>query len=160
MEFTSITEYFYKISSRLLLILLVPIFFFICIYLQPGIVSADLPQHPNPLAIVAGAVFIVWIGGFIFFNKKIKSIRNGQGLREKLEKYFRITIVRYTLFGFCSLLLAIGFLLTGNDLFAVIFILQLVLAGLIWPFSSKVSNDLKLRGAEREMVYHKKDTLD
>jgi hypothetical protein len=160
MEFTSITEYFYKISSRLLVVLLVPILFFIYVYLQPVLVPTDLQQTPDRFAVVAGGMLLVWIASFIFFNKKIKSIRNGQGLREKLEKYFRLTIVRYTFFSFCSLLLAIGFFLTRNDVFAVVFILQLAVAGVVWPFSSKVSNDLKLRGAEREMVYYKKDTLN
>jgi hypothetical protein len=39
------------------------------------------------------------------------------------------------------------------------FLIQLILAGIVWPTSSKVSSDLKLRGDEREMVYYKKDVL-
>jgi len=159
MEFVSISEYFYKFSSRLLLILLLPILVFIYAYLQPVITPTDLAWHPTQLVLIGGIVLFVWALAFIFFNKKIKSIRNGQGLREKLEKYFRLTIVRYTLFSFCSLVLSVGFLFTRNDAFVLIFILQLIVCGIVWPFSFKVSSDLKLRGAEREMVYYKKDTL-
>jgi hypothetical protein len=159
MEFISINEYFYKLFSRLMLILLFPIVTFIAIYLQPLIIPIDIETYTAELMLVITMVMSLWLFVFIFFNKKIKTVRNGQGLREKLEKYFRITIVRYSIFSLVSLTLAVAFYFSRNDMFTVFFVAQLILCGLVWPFSSKVSNDLKLRGDEREMVYYKKDTL-
>ncbi len=159
MDFTSINEYFYKLFSRLLLILLFPIFIFIWVYLQPPHLSLDTGDPEFELFSVLGVVTSFWIIVFIFFNKKIKTVRNGQGLRDKLEKYFRLTIVRYSTFSFCSLTFAIAFYVTGNSVFTMFFVSQLILSGLLWPFSAKVSRDLKLRGDEREMVYYKKDQL-
>jgi hypothetical protein len=160
MDFTSINEYFYKLFSGLLLILLIPIFIFIWVYLQPTSLShQDANKSVFELFIVIGVITGFWILIFIFFNKKIKSVRNGQGLRDKLEKYFRITIVRYIIFSFCSLAFAISYYLTGDDVFTIFFIAQLIICGLLWPFATKVSRDLKLRGDEREMVYYKKDQL-
>jgi hypothetical protein len=160
MDFTSINEYFYKLFSRLLLILLFPIFIFIWVYLQPSRLTPQDANNPAfELLLIIGVVASFWMLIFILFNKKIKSVRNGQGLRDKLEKYFRLTIVRYIIFSLCSLAFAIAFYVTGNDLFTMFFITQLAFCGLLWPFSAKVSRDLKLRGDEREMVYYKKDQL-
>jgi hypothetical protein len=142
-----------------MLILLFPILAFITIYLQPLVIPTDLEIYSVELIAVIVIVICLWLFVFIFFNKKIKTVRNGQGLREKLEKYFLITIVRYSIFSLASLTLAGAFYFSRNDVFTVSFVAQLIISGLLWPFPSKVSNDLKLRGDEREMVYYKKDTL-
>jgi hypothetical protein len=118
-----------------------------------------MQPHESELMVVTGIVISLWSFVFIFGIKKIKSARNGQGLRAKLEKYFLLTIVRYSVFSTCSLILAVAFYLTRDDIFTLFFIAQMLLCGFLWPFSSKVSNDLKLRGDEREMVYYRKDSL-
>jgi hypothetical protein len=157
MDFTSINEYFYKFSSTLLVILLLPISTFIFFLLSSG------PAQAFPLsghyAIIAATVILLWIINFIFFNKKIKSVRKRQGLREKLEKYFVITIVRFSIFGLCALILSVAFFFSRDNFFTIAFIFQLLLCGILWPRAAKVSGDLKLRGDEREMVYYKKDSF-
>lgn len=158
MQFTSIGQYFYKIYSALLMILLLPIFTFTAVYLTLPDVS--LWQRSN--VFLLGTVLLVlcfWLIGFTFFVKKIKSIRLRQGLGLKLEKYFYITIVRYMLCMIACLILALGFYLTGDDRLTNLFAVNLLALGLLWPTSGKVCNDLKLRGDEREMVYYKKDQL-
>jgi hypothetical protein len=157
MDFVSITEYFYKFSSRLLVMLLLPITAYIWLYMTPIKQSTDIDSNFN--AFLLATIGLLWIFNFILFNKKIKSIRNGQGLRIKLEKYFSLTIVRYSLFTFCALICCVSFYITRDDFFTACFVVQLILCGLLWPRSAKVSNDLKLRGDEREMVFYKKDKL-
>jgi hypothetical protein len=159
MDFITINEYFYKIASRLMLVLLLPITAFVLIYILPNENPAEQLLKQDRFVMVVSTVFLLWIFIFYFFNKKIKSIRNDQGLRKKLERYFGLTIVRYTIFSFCSILLSVAFYFSENDLFTGLFLLQLVLCGILWPTSSKVSSDLRLRGDEREMVYYKKDVL-
>jgi len=114
-------------------------------------------NDPNFKWIVFGIVLLIWIASYIFVNKKIKSARNGQGLRAKLEKYFSLTIVRYSIFGLCSIIFCFAYYFTTDQFFSLCFMLQLLLCGLHWPRSAKVAKDLKLRGDEREMVYYKKD---
>lgn len=140
-----------------MMILLFPIFGFMYCYLAVSDRPA-LAYYPNQ-RIVAGTILALWAISFIFFNKKIKRARKGQGLRVKLEEYFSITIVRFSIFAICSLILSVAFYLTGDDFYSISFIVQLGLCALLWPRSTKVSDDLKLRGDEREMVYYKKDTL-
>ena len=86
-------------------------------------------------------------------------MRNAQGLGAKLDKYFEITIVRYSFLASAGLVLAAGFYLTGNDLFSAFYILNLVMCATSWPGAGKVCKELMLKGDEREMVYHKKDRL-
>jgi hypothetical protein len=158
MQFISIGQYFYKFYSILLLILLLPIFAFIAVYLALPEVAILLSSTALLLAMIA-LVLCSWLTGFTFFAKKIKSIRNRQGLGLKLEKYFYITIVRYMLCVTGCLILALGFYLTKDDLVTGFFVANLLALGLLWPTSGKVCNDLKLRGDEREMVFYKKDQL-
>jgi hypothetical protein len=141
-----------------MVILLLPIATFIFFQFK----SIEKPQGFEWIAhqgIVAGIVITLWVVSFLLFNKKIKSARKGQGLRDKLEKYFSITIVRFNIFALCGLLLSLAFLFSADGFFTICFIAQLTMCGILWPRSTKVSNDLKLRGDEREMVYYKKDTL-
>jgi hypothetical protein len=158
MEFTSINEYFYKFNSVLLVMMLIPIVGFIALYLQLSEVISKQFDPTNSI-VTATAVVLVWLLVFVFFNKKIKSIRNAQGLRQKLEKYFQLTIVRFSVFACCAIGLLGVFYETRNDLITLIFVAQLVICGFVWPTSSKASRDLKLRGDEREMVYYRKDVL-
>jgi hypothetical protein len=159
MQWISIGQYFYKLYSAVLILLLVPIIAFIFIYWQmlgTEPVSARTFETALPILIIA---LISWLFMFFFYNKKIKSIRNRQGLRAKLEKYFILTIVRYTVAVTGCLVLAYGFYLTRDNWFTGMFVLGLLVLGLMWPTSAKVCKDLKLRGDEREMVYFKKDYL-
>jgi hypothetical protein len=159
MEFTTITQYFYKLYSAVLLILLLPILAFITIYFQYFSLAGQQPQSLSLIIQTTGAVALTWIVMLLISFKKIKTIRNGQGLRAKLEKYFYLTIVRYMLVSIGSLVLAYGFLLTHEDLFTGFFVLNLILAATMWPTPPKVCRQLRLRGDEREMVYFKKDSF-
>jgi hypothetical protein len=158
MKWNTITQYFYKLYIVVLLIQLVPIFSFILVYVLAPPVSIKSPGWSSPLNL-SGLVVTVLLIQFGIFNKKIKSIRKDQGLRLKLEKYFRLTIVRYSLVGIVLLLLAYGFYLTKDDQITGLFAFTLILLGVLWPRSAKVCSDLKLRGDEREMVYYQKDNF-
>lgn len=156
MQFITIEQYFYKLYNALLFILLVPIFGFIFVYFQPSAVNTI--QESFHLRLQFSAIIVIdWLVMFYLYNKKIKSIRKGQGLRIKLEKYFDLTIVRFMIIISGSLILAVGFYFRRDDFITGLFALNLILAGILWPLPSKVCNDLKLKGDEREMVYYKKD---
>jgi hypothetical protein len=158
MNFITISQFFNKLQSALLFILIVPLLVFIALYFHvSGILSPA--ARTEYFIIFPALVFLDWFMAMIIFNKKIKSVRKEQGLGVKLEKYFQLTIVRFSILSSGSLILALGLYLTKNDVFIWIYIGGLVLSGVLWPTSSKTSNDLRLKGDEREMVYFKKDTF-
>jgi formate hydrogenlyase subunit 3/multisubunit Na+/H+ antiporter MnhD subunit len=159
MEFITIKEYFYKFHSRLMLILLLPILIFIILYLQHGPARSEAFQSEHLMTTVIATVVTILAIYLVLHIKRIKSARNGKGLRQKLEKYFRITIVRYFVIAVISLVFAAAFFFTRDDSYTYAFIINLLIGAVTWPRAKKVSSDLRLRGDERTMVYYKRDTL-
>jgi hypothetical protein len=159
MQYFTMSQYFNKINIAVMMLLLIPILGFIASYTLiatggPALTVKWLTPY-NQLTIVA----TVWLVILVFFFKRIKSIRNDQGLGLKLQKYFWLTIVRYTLIAMVSIFLAASFYITKEDWATAIFVLNMILGVIVWPRPAKVSNDLKLRGDEKEMVYYKKDSF-
>ena len=159
MEFHSIREYFYKSYSAVMAIVLVPIVAFIALYLQPSTGDVPFEQEPVLFLLFLCGVAACWIALALYSFKKIKSLRNRQGLREKLEKYFHLTIVRFLFLSIAGMVMAFGFFVMRNDLFTIGFMINLLFNALLWPFPSTVTRQLKLRGDERTMVYYKRDIL-
>jgi len=156
MEFFTIGQYFNRLYSILLFILIIPILAFGLLYLiadRPGFFSFAEDQLYFWYAIV----FIDWAFIFVLFNKKIKIIRHRPGLGHKLHQYFRLTIVRYTLGSSGGILLAIGYYFSQEESLTILFMVTLLLMSILWPRPAKVCADLQLRGDEREMVYFRKD---
>ena len=157
MTFITIGQYFNKLQIVFLVLLMVPLLAFIALYFVSGETTQDVRMEYY--VIIPSLFLLEWSLAMIMFNKKIKSVRKAQGLGPKLDKYFGLTIVRFSLLSSASLILAVGFYLSKSDVFTALFAAGLVFAGILWPTSGKVTNDLQLRGDEREMVYFKKDTF-
>jgi hypothetical protein len=157
MEFFTIGSYFTKLNIRLLLIILILVIGFVIAY----VLSAHESERLQWLSLTQTIAFIAvdWLVAFIYYLKKIKSIAKDQGLGVKLTKFFYLTIVRYMLLAGACIFLLYGFFVTKDDRLTALFVANLLLMGFLWPTSKKVSNDLKLKGDEREMVYFKKDQL-
>jgi len=155
MSFISIHQYFNKLQIVFLVLLMAPLLTFIVLHVLP---EQDQPYAGMVYYVIIPSVAIIdWIMAIITFNKKIKSARIAQGLGAKLDKYFHITIVRYSLLASSGLILAVGFYLTGNDTFTGIYLATLFYSAFLWPTGPRVSADLRLKGDEREMVYFKRD---
>lgn len=157
MNFITIGQYFNKLQSILFILLIVPLIVFSALHY---FISGHQPEPRIDYYVIIGAVvFVDWVMAVVIFDKKIKSSRNEQGLGVKLDKYFRITIVRHGILSSASLLLALGLYLTRSDFFTAMYVAGLGLSGILWPTGRKVCNDLRLKGDERQMVYYKKDTF-
>ena len=157
MEYFTIDQYFTKLNIRLLMIILIVIIAFIAAYLLTA--GDSEPQAWLTRTQIALIIAGIWLISFLYYLKKIKSIAKDQGLGLKLTKFFYLTIVRYIMILLGCLFLLYSFYLTKDDVITGYFALNLLLMAVLWPTSSKVCRDLKLRGDEREMVYYKKDQL-
>jgi len=154
MNFLTIGQYFNKLQSAILFLLIMPLLLFAALHV---LVSEAPDDARKEYYLIMAAALLDWLAAMIIFNKKIKSVRNQQGLGAKLDKYFNLTIVRYGILTSASLLLAAGWYLSRIDLFTWLYLGGLALSAILWPSPAKVSRDLRLRGDEREMVYFKKD---
>ncbi|HYG02896.1 MAG TPA: hypothetical protein VD927_10660 [Chryseosolibacter sp.] len=159
MEFITINEYFYKLFSRLLLLLIAPIMSFVMLYVLTPEANTDSFAVTQIRAYVIVSVACLWLIAVVFSIKKIKSARKGQGLRAKLQKYFQLTIVRYSLLTIACLILAVGFFFTLDNNYLYGFLFHMTIAAALWPHGPRVAAELKLRGDEREMIYYRKDHL-
>src|SRR5688572_24390473 len=157
MNFITIHQYFNKLQILFFVLMIIPLLVFIALYFFANADPSDI-QMAYTFVIPIVAIFD-WLLAIIIFNKKIKSARNAQGLGAKLDKYFDITIVRYCFLMSASLILALGFYLSRNDLFGGLYVVGLILSAFLWPTGPRVARDLMLRGDEREMVYFKKDNF-
>jgi hypothetical protein len=159
MKHFTMSQYFNRINIALMMFLLIPILGFIAVYTVIALGTSSVTNQWLPLHYLIIIAATVWLLLLLFFFKRIKSIRNDQGLGLKLQKYFSLTIVRYILISILSVFLAISFYIMKDDRVTALFASNLILAAVVWPRPAKVCNDLKLRGDEREMVYFKKDTF-
>lgn len=165
MKYTSLKEYFIKFNNLLFAVLLLPLLVLVIIYwqLQEGNIEGPLrgQQEINQLLLIAfGAIAITdWALSFVLFNRGLQAARKIQSLGVRLDRYYSFTIFRFLLIVSGSIVLAIGFFLTENQLFSLMTLGNIVLLSFFWPRPSKVCNDLLLKGDERTLVLYKKDRL-
>jgi hypothetical protein len=165
MKYNSIREYFYKLHNVLYALVLIPLLVFIYVYLEFQYREFESLYKDDDFLIrivvfgLSIVQFVIWIFTFYTFNKKLKQLRLVESLGERLDQYYKLTTVRFTLVTVGSLMLAAGFYLTEDQVITVLFVTSLGILSLLWPLPSKVCRDLKLRGDERTMVLFRKDTL-
>jgi hypothetical protein len=102
---------------------------------------------------------IDWIIAAFLFSKGLKATRKLESLGSKLDRYFIFSIMRFALIISGSLVLAVGFYLTENQFFTIIFGVNVFALILFWPTPSKTCTDLQLKGDEKTLVLYKKDRL-
>jgi hypothetical protein len=164
-NYSSLREYFYKLHILLYCIVLVPLLAFVVMYWQmklgniAGVLKND--EYLNQVLLVALGLLVVldWGISIFMFNRGIKATRTLDSLGNRLDRYYLFTLLRFALVVSGSIALAIGFYLTENAAFTILFISSLALLLLFWPTPGKVCDDLQLKGDERTLVLYKKDRL-
>jgi hypothetical protein len=165
MKYNSIREYFYKMYALLYAIILSPLLVFVALYWLiideeiRGPFYMDDATTQLLLMLLGTVVALDWIGSFIVFNKGISSIISVPSLGDRLDKYYRYTLVRFSIVTTGTFCLAVGFYLTEDQMFTVLSGFSMLFLLGFWPFPSKVCRDLKLKGDERTLVLYKKDRL-
>lgn len=165
MHYSSLREYFYKLHNLVYGIVLIPLLAFVVLYWQmqmgniEGILKEDEYLNQLLLVVLTFLVLLDWGASILLFNKGIKATRTLDSLGKKLNRYYLFTLLRFALVVSGSIGLAIGFYLTENPLFTILFVSSFALLLLFWPTPSKVCDDLQLKGDERTLVLYKKDKL-
>ena len=165
MKYSSLREYFYKLHNLLYGIILFPFLVFVVLYwqMQRGGIEGpfrDNEIYTNFMLVVFGITLAAdWILSAFLFSKGVRAARKLESLGAKLDRYFSFSIMRFALVISGSLVLAVGFYLTENQLFTIIFGVNALVLVLFWPTPAKTCNDLQLRGDEKTLVLYKKDRL-
>jgi len=159
MKFNSVKEYFLKLNNTGYQLMMVPLILFIYFYTQSYFLHSqpliEPPMGDYLLLILIGLSVAVLTIVQIKSAKKANRIATEVGLGIKLEKLGTVLIARMVWKAAITLLMPIGLVVTGNQLFSVLFGITLAWFFLQWPTPGRVSELLKLRGDEREMVLSK-----
>ena len=164
MKFNSIKEYFYKLNNLCYVITLVPLGIFILLYLkmQKGEIHVVV-QNGEQVLIVQVAAFVLSAIALTIVHlvakKKIKTYSKGLGLGDKMDKYYYLSLGRIMTGALASVVVAIGLLLTGSEIFSVFFLGILLWMAYQWPTPKRMCAELLLKGDEREMVLYKRESL-
>lgn len=164
MKYNSVPEYFYKLYGRLYALILLPLICFGLLYwemktgnIEP--ISQDIQLNQLLLLVVILALLAEWIISFFLFRGKLKSILTLGSLGERLDHYYRFTLLRFGMMVSGLVVLAVGFFITRDQYFTILFVASMVGLGFLWPTSAKVCDDLNLKGDERKLILYKLDKL-
>jgi uncharacterized membrane protein YwzB len=164
MKYNSVPEYFYKLYGRLYALILLPLLCFGLLYweMKTGrmdVFSQDIRLNQMLLLTMIIVLLVEWIASFFLFRSKLKSILTLGSLGERLDRYYRFTLIRFSMMVSGLILLAVGFFLTRDQYFTILFVASMVGLGFLWPTSAKVCDDLNLKGDERKLILYKLDKL-
>ncbi|MEQ1588021.1 MAG: hypothetical protein ABL895_19215 [Cyclobacteriaceae bacterium] len=163
MKFNSVKEYFLKLNNTGYQLMMVPLILFIYFYTQSYFYDSQPLIEPRLgdylILVFIGLSVVVLTIVQIQTSKKAIRIASEIGLGIKLEKLGSVLIVRMVWKAVITLLMPLGLVATGNQLFSVLFGITLAWFFLQWPTPGRVSDLLKLRGDEREMVMSRGDAF-
>jgi hypothetical protein len=165
MNFSSLTEYFYKLYNICLALMIVPVACFLYLYQ-----SAATNQLAPALFNGATANMILFVfGGFeILFltivhwlmRLKLRALAKEESLGVRLEKYVQVAALRFGFTVALCLAVSLGFYITHHPYFAICFVTIILWSVWIWPTPNRVCQDFKLRGDEKKMVLSKGDAFN
>ncbi len=156
MKYNSVKEYFLKLNNTGYQLMMIPLILFIYFYTQSYFFKSQPlvgPQRGESLLlIIIGLSVIVLTIVQIQTRKMALRIAAEVGLGIKLEKLGSVLIARMVWKAVITLTMSLGLVATGNPIFSILFGITMAWFFLQWPTPGRVSDLLKLRGDEREMV--------
>jgi len=164
MKYNSVPEYFYKMHARLYAIVLIPLLAFVVLHWRIKLgdtlgLGQDVALTYTLLLVFMTVVLMEWIISFFIFRASLKRILTIGSLGERLDHYYRFTIIRFSFLVSGLILLAVGFFITEDEYFTVLFVASMIGMAFFWPTSAKVCDDLNLKGEERRLILYKLDKL-
>lgn len=160
MNYTSLTEYFYKLYNRCLAFMFVPVTGFLYLYhlvlnnrLTPLIMDNDATNVilvVFPVMALIDLTIVHWLCG-----RHLGRHASEPSLGIRLDQYVRVVMMRVVAAVLTSLLMAIGLFLTQHQYFTIYFAVLVLWIVLQWPTPGKVARDYRLKGDEKQMVLTK-----
>ena len=161
MAIRNLDEYYIRLNLVFHAILAAPLLLFIYIYLETenGTMEPPISEAKNlgflQLSITLVTAVFVFLA-FSWYRTRINQVSPKDVLVEKLERYSKIGLVQYILFGLASFVTVLGLYLTGKGWYTGLYVIVLMLMSINRPTLKKISDDLQLKGEERQIVLHKK----
>jgi hypothetical protein len=157
MNFNSVKEYFYKLNNTGYQLMMVPLLVFIYHYASAYAFNTRVLITNTVLtsSILIGVVAVVLLSLTVvhfFVRVRAAKISKQTGLGLKLEQLGSVLMTRLITLALSTLTMPVGLVLTHHIGFTVGFVVLLAWFFFNWPTTTQVSNLLKLKGDEKEMV--------
>ena len=157
--------YFRKINNIFHSVMAVPLLAFGAVYLniENGNLQPLVPDYWSNVVVLPlvslATVFVVLRANGIYKNSKAIA-KSAERLSEKLDTITQ-GIIQYNLWlGLASLLVLLGYFVTANKVFMIGYMLVLSIQSFNKPSPQKISEDLRLPKAQREVVLQNKPLED
>jgi hypothetical protein len=152
-------EYFNTLTMVFYLMVGIPLLFFVILYLQyqeaGGLQVTDnwelIPHVLIPAATVASIVMAYRL------YKNTLTQRSPKAFREKLRTFHEVSIYKYGLLDLANFLPVLGMYLTGEQIFAGLYAVTLVVFSLNRPTHSRISKDMDLSQQEQQWLRSDRD---
>jgi len=147
-------EYFNTLTMVFYLMVGIPLLFFVVIYLQFQEAGGLQPtQNWNFLAhvIIPAATVISIVLAYRIYKKQIHE-RGPSTFKAKLRTFHEVSIYKYGLLDLSNFLPVLGMYLTGEQIFAGLYAVALVVFSLNRPTLRRISQDMKLSEQEKQWL--------
>jgi hypothetical protein len=152
-------EYFNTLILIYYFMVGVPLLFFVLVFLryqeagglQPT-QSMNLIQH----VLLPAAAVICLIMPSLQYRKQLKAERPG-GFKAKLKLFHQLALYRYAWLTVANFLAVVGMYFTGEQVFAGLYAVALVVFSLHRPTANRITRDMKLNEQEKEWLKSDQD---
>lgn len=147
-------EYFNTLTVVFYLMVGIPLVFFILIYLHyekaGGLHATEsmqfLPHLLLPLGLLASVYF-----AYSVYKSQLRQ-RQASTFKEKLKTFHEAALYKYALLSLANFLAVIGMYLTGEQLFAGLYAIALVVFSLNRPTHRRIAKDMRLSKEEQQWL--------
>ena len=149
----------FRILERNVLLLIIaplPFFSFAYLYTTNAIREIEVPEFPQFLNLFALSLAIALLAfQQINFQRRISAIReSGADLEERFNGYSKAITTRYWILCLVGFISAAGLWLYENAGFTVAYAITLVLISVAKPSPDRIIRLLRLKGEERDFMFH------
>lgn len=149
-------EYIRKLVNINSLSAVVPLLFFIWVYLESSSEQLiPLVDKESTMIVFIPILIIctlVTIYGMKIFRSQLSKASDSDLLSTKLDLYMKGAMYRSISYSIASMLISIGFFLTDFQVFPALFGITIILFSFANPNARRIVNDLKLRDRNKEII--------
>lgn len=153
-------EYFNTLTLVFYLMVGIPLMFFVILYLQYQEASGGLQVTENwqliPHVLIPAATVAIIVLSYRVYKNAI-SQRSPDTFREKLRTFHEVSLYKYGLLSLSNFLPVLGMYLTGEQIFAGLYAVALVVFSLNRPTLTRITKDVSLTQQEQQWLKSDRD---
>lgn len=162
MEFKGVEGFLHQLTNIFYGIVGLPLLMFIIIYLQISSGEMDVSRFQEfyngyialLLWLLTGAlvVYTVWLT-----RQSLQQLPREMKLKGRLILFRQIYIRHYLLLGLASIVALLAYLLSGEVMYAGLFMIVIIMLSITRPTTFRIAKDLNLKGEEKDFVAYRKE---